>query len=77
MRLFLFSIAVVSLVLGTPVAAKPAQEPGQVALTFDDLPGLTLFDDQPSTDWLNARLLAGLKKHHFPAIGFVNAGKAG
>lgn len=71
MRLFLFAITVVSLLLGTPAAARP----GQIALTFDDLPGLTLFDDQPWTDYFNARLVAGLKRHRFPATGFVNAGK--
>ncbi|HEY6868250.1 MAG TPA: polysaccharide deacetylase family protein [Novosphingobium sp.] len=71
MRPFLFTIAVISLVLGTPAAAKS----GQVALTFDDLPGLTVFDDQAWTDYFNERLLAGLKRHRFPAIGFVNAGK--
>lgn len=72
MRPILFAIAVVSLLLGTPVAAA---KPGQIALTFDDLPALTVFDDQPWIDYLNERLLAGLKRHHFPATGFVNAGK--
>ena len=71
MRAFLFAIAVVSLLLGTPAAARP----GEVALTFDDLPALTLFTSQPWTDDLNLRLLAGLRRHHLPATGFVNAGK--
>jgi len=42
-----------------------------VALTFDDLPGLSL---EMSTDYLavtNAKLLKGLKARRLPAIGFV------
>jgi peptidoglycan/xylan/chitin deacetylase (PgdA/CDA1 family) len=46
-----------------------------VALTFDDVPGLTILPDQAYVDRFNADLLAGLKRHHFPATGFVNAGK--
>ena len=48
---------------------------GKVALTFDDLPGLTIFADQPWVDYLNTKLLLGLKRNHLPAIGFVNEGK--
>jgi len=57
--------------------AKPRveAEEGTVALTFDDLPGLTILDNQPYVNYLNKALLQGLKKHHFPAIGFVNEGK--
>lgn len=36
-----------------------------IALTFDDLPG-------PNAQW-NEKVLATLRKHHAPAIGFVNA----
>ena len=50
-------------------------ETGKVALTFDDLPALTLFDDQPYVNYLNDMLLRGLKRHRLPAIGFVNEGK--
>lgn len=50
-----------------------------VALTFDDLPGSAI----PPQDRCNAaaiarwneKLLATLRKHHAPAIGFVNAGR--
>ena len=55
----------------TPASAAT----GEVALTFDDLPGLSLFNDQPYVNDLNNRLLKGLKRHHLPAIGFVNEGK--
>jgi len=48
---------------------------GKVALTFDDLPGLSVFADQPYVDYLNDALLRGLRRHHLPAIGFVNEGK--
>jgi len=50
-------------------------ETGKVALTFDDLPALTLFNDQPFVNYLNDVLLRGLKRHHLPAIGFVNESK--
>jgi peptidoglycan/xylan/chitin deacetylase (PgdA/CDA1 family) len=45
---------------------------GEVALTFDDLPTMAL---SPTTDYAEVTtkdLLAGLKRHRFPAIGFVN-----
>jgi len=52
-----------------------AAEPGKVALTFDDLPALSLFSDQPYINYLNDTLLRDLKRHHLPAIGFVNESK--
>lgn len=48
---------------------------GKVALTFDDLPGLSVFADQPYVNYLNYTLLRGLRRHRLPAIGFVNEGK--
>lgn len=56
------------------LAEVPAQT-GKVALTFDDLPGLSLFADQPYVDYLNEMLVRGLARHHLPAIGFVNESK--
>ncbi|WP_421850591.1 polysaccharide deacetylase family protein [Novosphingobium sp.] len=47
----------------------------KVALTFDDLPALSIVNQQAYIDTSNVRLLSGLKRHHFPAIGFVNEGK--
>jgi peptidoglycan/xylan/chitin deacetylase (PgdA/CDA1 family) len=59
------------LIVGWLMAVAPAwAEP--VALTFDDLPSLTL---SPSTAYMEVttqRLLAGLRKAHVPATGFVN-----
>ncbi len=46
--------------------------PGKVALTFDDLPGLSAFPDQPYVNYLNDMLLRGLRRHHLLAIGFVH-----
>ena len=56
------------------VTFEPAGE-GTVALTFDDLPGLSLLASQPYIDYINLMLLRGLKKHHVPATGFVNESK--
>ncbi len=47
----------------------------QIALTFDDLPSLSLLQSQAYTDYSNTMILRGLKQHHLPAIGFVNEGK--
>ena len=52
-------------------SAAPALA-GEVALTFDDLPTMAL---SPTTDYAAVTtkdLLAGLKRHRFPATGFVN-----
>jgi peptidoglycan/xylan/chitin deacetylase (PgdA/CDA1 family) len=58
-------------------AAVPARAASgdTVALTFDDLPTMTLLHAQSYADYTNKMLLRGLRRHHFPAIGFVNEGK--
>ncbi len=63
--------------LCNPSSARTASTlpPGEIALTFDDLPGLSLVEEQSYVDHLNRKLLQGLKRHHFPATGFVNEGK--
>ncbi len=48
---------------------------GKIALTFDDLPALSIFADQPYVNYLNDTLLRALRRRHLPAIGFVNEGK--
>jgi peptidoglycan/xylan/chitin deacetylase (PgdA/CDA1 family) len=58
---------------GSPAAEKPVA--GKIALTFDDLPALTILPDQAYVNYLNAAILRGLKLHHFPATGFVNESK--
>lgn len=65
--LVLFALAIL------PPDAQAAA--GKVALTFDDLPGLSVFADQPYVNYLNDTLLRGLRRHRLPAIGFVNEGK--
>ncbi|WP_298670284.1 polysaccharide deacetylase family protein [uncultured Sphingomonas sp.] len=67
------ALAFFALVLVGPAAARA----GTVALTFDDLPALSILPDQAYVDDLNARLLYKLKRHRFPAIGFVNESKIG
>ena len=52
---------------------KPA--PAKVALTFDDLPGISQIDDQTYVDGFTDAILAGLKRHHWKATGFVNESK--
>ena len=56
-------------------AAAARAGDGMVALTFDDLPGLSLVPDQPYVNYLNDMLLRGLKRHRMPATGFVNESK--
>ncbi|MDB5701444.1 MAG: polysaccharide deacetylase [Sphingomonadales bacterium] len=46
-----------------------------MALTFDDLPTMTLLHAQSYANYTNKMLLRGLRRHHLPAIGFVNEGK--
>ena len=57
------------------VAAPDRAGQDTVALTFDDLPGLTLLRSQAYVDHSNLMLLRGLGRNHLPAIGFVNEGK--
>ena len=68
--------AILSAVVLAGLAASAARaDTGKVALTFDDLPALTLLPDQPYVNYLNEMLLRGLKRHRLPAIGFVNESK--
>ncbi len=64
------------LTAGALMSASAAQAAGgTVALTFDDLPGLSLVPDQPYVNYLNDMLLRGLKRHRLQATGFVNESK--
>jgi peptidoglycan/xylan/chitin deacetylase (PgdA/CDA1 family) len=56
------------------VLAGPAKAE-KVALTFDDLPTLTLAPDLDYTAATTKALLAGLRRRRWPATGFVNEGK--
>lgn len=71
-------VAGLALCLGSAaLAAEPAAPPppASVALTFDDLPSITLKNDQDYVDGTNRKLLKSLRRHHMSAIGFVNEGK--
>jgi peptidoglycan/xylan/chitin deacetylase (PgdA/CDA1 family) len=69
-----FAAFAAALTLVVPTGSAAARN-GQVALTFDDLPGLTILSDQSYVDDLNIAILRGLRRYHFPATGFVNEGK--
>jgi peptidoglycan/xylan/chitin deacetylase (PgdA/CDA1 family) len=58
--------------LGLGASGARAEE---VALTFDDLPQLALTNDLDYARTINDRLLAGLRRHRLPAIGFVVGSK--
>jgi peptidoglycan/xylan/chitin deacetylase (PgdA/CDA1 family) len=49
--------------------------PAEVALTFDDVPGATLIENQAYVDRINIELLAQLRKNQLSATGFVSEGK--
>jgi peptidoglycan/xylan/chitin deacetylase (PgdA/CDA1 family) len=72
LRHLVWTLALFSLLAGAPHARAAT---GKVALTFDDLPALSLFADQPYVDYLNDMLLRGLRRRHLPATGFVNESK--
>jgi peptidoglycan/xylan/chitin deacetylase (PgdA/CDA1 family) len=72
MKTLLSTLFLTCLLAGAPQAHAGA---GKVALTFDDLPALSLFTDQPYVNYLNDMLLRGLKRRRLPAIGFVNESK--
>ncbi len=46
-----------------------------VAVTFDDLPATASTTDAGSLTRLNQKLLASVRKHRIPAVGFVNEAK--
>ena len=56
------------------VAFAPAQTVRRIALTFDDLPGVSQRSSLTVLDDINARLLATLRIERVPAVGFVNEG---
>ena len=56
--------------------AAPAAPERAVAVTFDDLPAVSVVRlDQTQRMKLTAGLLAAIRRHRVPAIGFVNEGK--
>lgn len=69
---------VLALGLLLALAAVPqVAQAGQVALTFDDLPGLTLSDDPAYETGFNAAVLSILQRRRAPATGFVIGSELG
>jgi peptidoglycan/xylan/chitin deacetylase (PgdA/CDA1 family) len=58
-------------------AATPAAPQRRVAVTFDDLPGVSVAGDgtDKPLDAMTARLIAAIAGSGAPAVGFVNEGK--
>jgi peptidoglycan/xylan/chitin deacetylase (PgdA/CDA1 family) len=75
MRTSGYAMWALALMAHVSVAANAWASTGKVALTFDDLPDLSIFADQPYVNYLNDMLLRGLRRHRLPAIGFVNESK--
>jgi peptidoglycan/xylan/chitin deacetylase (PgdA/CDA1 family) len=69
LRSFLSAVVIALLAGAGPAAAEG------VALTFDDLPTMALTGDAPYAAATTKALLAGLRRHHMPATGFVIADK--
>jgi peptidoglycan/xylan/chitin deacetylase (PgdA/CDA1 family) len=67
--------AILLAVLGLLGLASGQARAEPVALTFDDLPQLALTDRVDYAQATNHRLLAGLRRHRLPAIGFVVGSK--
>jgi peptidoglycan/xylan/chitin deacetylase (PgdA/CDA1 family) len=65
-------VLIILILAGSGVRPAAAEE---VALTFDDLPTLQLVDSTAYAAHTTERLLAGLRRHRLPAIGFVNEDK--
>ncbi len=68
-------LAILGGVLAAALAPAASHAQDKVALTFDDLPSLTVLKSQAYVDYNNTAILRGLKHYHMPAIGFVNEGK--
>lgn len=70
-----FRLAAVVIAALTVSAGAHAHKRATIAITFDDLPALTLLHDQRYVTYLNTMILRGLNRHHIPATGFVNESK--
>jgi peptidoglycan/xylan/chitin deacetylase (PgdA/CDA1 family) len=66
-------LAVVLAAAGIGLSAEEAPAPTRrIAITFDDLPGVSYQSTVANLDEINARLLATLRIERVPAVGFVN-----
>lgn len=64
--------AALALALAAGATDVPAQAVRRIALTFDDLPGVSQRSSLAVLDDINTRLLATLRIERVPAVGFVN-----
>lgn len=73
----LISTVVAALLLNTFTAmGQKVKVPDRtVAITFDDLPVVSTRGDLATRQEITRKLLAHIKQHHIPAIGFVNEGQ--
>ena len=69
---FAAGLLALSLIASPAMAKAPRAD---IALTFDDLPGIVLKPDEAYLEATNRSLIHSLTRNHFPAIGFVNEGK--
>ena len=67
----MIGVAVGLVAIATTTA--PAQSARRIALTFDDLPGVSQQSSLAVLDDINRRLLATLRVERVPVAGFVNA----
>ncbi len=75
-RLVVFVVQLTAAVVCSMPPSVAAQERREVAVTFDDLPLVTyVFRDIATHERITATLLAAIRQHEVPAIGFVNEGK--
>lgn len=71
---FLFSFMILSVLSFFPSSAQTnaTSEKKELAITFDDLPAVTVTSDINALKTNTQNLLSALIKHKVPAIGFVN-----
>jgi peptidoglycan/xylan/chitin deacetylase (PgdA/CDA1 family) len=72
------TLALVALLVAAAALPQPRAPERVVAVTFDDLPATAagvVANDVTSLEELTRKLLAAVRKHSIPAVGFVNEGK--
>ena len=65
-------VILIAAVLTVAASIGSAQTARRIALTFDDLPGISQQSSLAVLDDINMRLLATLRIERVPAVGFVN-----
>ncbi len=73
-RIAATALAWALLLVGAGSILSSAAQAEPVALTFDDLPVMSLYDDVAYQQTTMTRLIKGLHRHHYPAFGFAIGG---